>query len=364
MKQITNEEKGRTAILPDLDLETIKENPEIYHQGMQINYIESADNGKGFFVSKTANKTIEDALKLPPQKKLFREFFFENELACLFSDYGTGKSILAVQIADALTGGDNSFIKCETDPETVLYFDFELSDKQFQTRYTETDKFYRFSERLIRVEINPDADIPKGTTFEDHILNEIEKIVLEKEAKTLIVDNITYLRQDNEKAKDALFLMKNLKNLKSKHCLTVLCLAHTPKRDQSRPIGKNDLAGSKMLANFFDSIFAIGESNKQGGFKYLKQIKTRNSEMIYHSENIMLCEIEKIGSCLKFILNGFGVEADHLKQMTNKDSAELDQSILKLHKDKPFLSNNSIAKELGTNHTRVGRVLKKYDAEK
>ena len=43
----------------------------------------------------------------------------------MFADSNVGKSILAVQIADRIARTDN-----------VLYLDFELSEKQFQLRYT------------------------------------------------------------------------------------------------------------------------------------------------------------------------------------------------------------------------------------
>jgi hypothetical protein len=37
--------------------------------------------------------------------------------------------------------------------------------------------------------------------------------------------------------------MEHLKSLKSKHDLTILILAHTPKRDFNKPISNNDLQG-------------------------------------------------------------------------------------------------------------------------
>jgi hypothetical protein len=61
----------------------------------------------------------------------------------------------------------------------------------------------------------------------------------------LIIDNLTYLRDETENARNALPLMKFLKELKSKHGLSILALAHTPKRDSSKPLGRNDLQGIK-----------------------------------------------------------------------------------------------------------------------
>src|SRR5690606_40367234 len=115
--------------------------------------------------------------------------------------------------------------------------------------------------------------------------------VLFRSAKILIIDNLTYLKNETEKAKDALPLMKHLKALKSKYGLSILALAHTPKRDLSKPITRNDLQGSKMLINFCDSSFAIGESFNDKHLRYIKQIKARNTEIIFDSENVGVCQI-------------------------------------------------------------------------
>jgi hypothetical protein len=87
--------------------------------------------------------------------------------------------------------------------------------------------------------------------------------------------------------------MKHLKALKNKYGLSILALAHTPKRDLSKPITRNDLQGSKMLINFCDSSFSIGESSSDKNIRYLKQIKARNTEIIYDTENVCVCQIDK-----------------------------------------------------------------------
>jgi hypothetical protein len=76
----------------------------------------------------------------------------------LFADTNVGKSILAVQIADNVARGEAyGLLCCETKAQKVIYFDFELSDKQFEGRYSEknNDYFtnhYQFSENFYRAE--------------------------------------------------------------------------------------------------------------------------------------------------------------------------------------------------------------------
>ena len=98
---------------------------------------ESKNENKGLFTLKTANHWIEQAKNRPIPKMLFGEFWLEGELCILFADTNLGKSILAVQIGNSICKGDRiPGFKFEIQKQTILYFDFELSDKQFENRYS------------------------------------------------------------------------------------------------------------------------------------------------------------------------------------------------------------------------------------
>ena len=204
---------------------------------------------------RTANKCIEEAKLKPIPKMLFSEFWHENELCILFADTNLGKSILAVQIADSISKGISiNRFRLQAKKQAVLYFDFELNDKQFEKRYSRDYKnHYRFDDTLFRINLN--AECADFEEFESRLFSSIEEMIPVTKAKTLIVDNLTYLNAHSaETAKEALPLMKRLKELKQKHGLSILILAHTPKRYGLVPISNNDLAGSKHLSNFADSI--------------------------------------------------------------------------------------------------------------
>ena len=105
----------------------------------ELQTIVKSDNSKGnLFAVQTANMWMNEAKSRPVPKMLFGEFWFEGELCILFADTGKGKSILAVQIADSISRGErvNSFT-LEAARQKVLYFDFELSAKQFEARYSQ-----------------------------------------------------------------------------------------------------------------------------------------------------------------------------------------------------------------------------------
>lgn len=317
-----------------------------------------AKESKGLFTVKTASRWIEQAKTRPIPKMLFGEFWFEGELCILFADTNLGKSILAVQIGNSISKGEQiRGFKLETPKQPILYFDFELSDKQFENRYSiKFEQHYNFDSNFIRVEINPDAFAPDNISNEDYLNHSLERSITETGAKVLIIDNLTYLKNETEKAKDALPLMKHLKALKNKYGLSILALAHTPKRDLSKPITRNDLQGSKMLINFCDSSFSIGESHSDKNLRYLKQIKQRNTEQIYDAENVCVCQIDKPLNFLLFEFVNFGKEWEHLKQHTEKDKENLNEKVIELKQQGRSL--REIGAELGISHMKVSRILK------
>ena len=299
----------------------------------------------GIFTGKTVNMTIEEAAKRPIPRQLWHELWFENELCILYADTNLGKSIYAVMVADKIS-----------QDEKVVFFDFELTDKQFQIRYSdENGNSHHFSDNLYRFEINSDGDF--SDDIETQINDSMKSVIEMTGAKVIIVDNLTYLCVETEKAKSALPLMKSLKNLKNKYGLSILCLAHTPKRNLSNPITRNDLAGSKTLINFCDSAFAIGESARDKSIRYVKQIKSRNSEIKYDSGNVILYQIIKEnGNFLKFDFIDYGSEREHLKETSEKDKKALEVNVIELHRQGKTL--REIGLEVGISHMTVGRILK------
>ena len=293
---------------------------------------------------KTANETIIEAQRRPNPTPLWLTLWYEGEACCLFADSNLGKSIYAVQIGEVIAY-----------TQKVLYFDFELSDKQFQLRYTdEEDHLYQFSNNFYRVEI--DRESLDMASFEDTLINNIEAAALQYGAKVLIIDNLTWLCCNSEQGEDAGQFMKRLMALKKKHNLSLLIIAHTPKRNLSSPITANDLAGSKKLYNFFDSCFAIGQSAKDIGLRYIKQMKNRHGEFVYDAENVIVCQIEKIDAFLQFTTIGYATEREHLKRPNENEVSQEIISVKEL--DQQGLSVREIARQLSMSKSKVHRILK------
>lgn len=303
----------------------------------------------GMFTVKTFNQVLTAAVKRGELAQLFDEFWFENETCCLFGDSNVGKSILAVQIARDIAKNGRK----------VLYFDFELSEPQILRRYSdsETKRCYSFPNNLYHVSLNHMMSAYSVDELPDQIINQIENLVKETSASVMIIDNLTWIAYNSRSAKMASELMKRLSAMKAQYKLSMLILAHTPKRNLSKPINQNDLAGSRMIMNFLDSAFAIGCSSKDPRIRYIKQIKVRYTEMKYGGDNVWLCEIESIRSFLTFRRFDYGIESEHLKTHKDDDKEALIAKIKVMRAS--GMSIREIAVELGMSPATVDRYSKK-----
>lgn len=332
----------------------IKEIPVVYKSNSSFDI--------GMFNIRTANQCLYEASTKPIPMMLFDSFWFQGEVCILFADTNLGKSVLAVQIGDSISRGKSILgLKQELEKTNVLYLDFELSDKQFEKRCSNDYKnHYSFSDNFYRAEINPES-ISDEISFEEYLKNSLITTVQEQNIKVIIIDNLTWLSNETEKAKNALPLMKDLQKIKTKYNLSLLLIAHTPKRDLTKPISQNDLQGSKMLINFCDSCFAIGQSTKDPNLRYIKQIKVRNTDKTYNSENVLVCQVLKDINFVKFEFIEFGSEKEHLKTISNSEKEKMEIEIIEMKKNNPHYSFREIGRKFKINHNRVKRIIDRYN---
>jgi hypothetical protein len=323
-------------------------------------------NWDNLFNLKSANEWMEDAKKRPEPKALFGDFWLEGELSILFSDTNRGKSTLAMQIAEAIARGV-SVAPFEAAPpaQKVLYFDFELSEKQFEARYSTIDKdgsrsHYRFSDNLLRAQSAVHDELPSGyKSMAEFVHISFTSLLRKTGARIVIVDNVTFLKGVNESASAAAQLMKALKYLKDYYGLSILVLAHTPKLPFTSTFSLNDLQGSKMLSNFADNVFAIGASHQAKDLRYLKHLKPRNVDIRYDAANVILYRIKKSSEFLHFEFVGYGRERDHLVwryEYSDGERAKLIIVAKKLYA--AGKSQRRVALVLGVSPTTVNRYLK------
>lgn len=317
------------------------------------------DNGQNLFTLHTANDWITIEQHSPPPQMLFGEFWYQDELCILFADTNAGKSILAVQIGNGIAEGRpiGPFATHARNAK-VLYVDFELTAKQFQTRYcNELNGGFRFHNHFYRAQFDNGANLPFNyKTVDDYISAGLNQQIKKTGATVLIIDNISCLRNGIEHISGAVPLMKHLKALKTQYNLSVLVLAHTPKRNPTRPLSANDLQGSKMLINFADSAFAIGTSSTNKQQRYLKQIKQRSGPQVFGEENVCLCHISKPMNCLQFEFTDFDHERQHLRSYTVAARLELAQKAAELSTQ--GLNQRQISQQLNISLGYVNKLIR------
>jgi hypothetical protein len=329
------------------------------------------ENPRAALKAMDMNEVMIKAANALPKSLLVGDLIKWNDVAILFSGPANGKSIFAIQCADAISKGKSllhGHLRNECGEQKVLYFDFELQFSDFKSRYMDASGAqYGFKgENFIRV--GNDEDNP--STFADFAKNAdyiISRNIEKHKPSVVFVDNITALANGATADYEvAARIMDTLMLLKKKYKLTVVVLAHTPKRyNTTVPLSINDLAGSAMLGNYADSIFTVGASKMSDKIKYLKQIKVRSGIKRYDEENVLQVSIEQEGAFLQYktLEEPTGRERDHLTDFNQEDDTDMLREAADLKAQGNGLRKIIAQLGLKMSHTQLGIKLKAYEAE-
>lgn len=337
--------------------------------------VSKVDNGQSPFIVESINKTLEKASKMPIPKMLFSEFIFETDLTLFFAPAGVGKTILAYQIAESIAKGrEIDGFKNESEKQPIIYFDFELSPKQVERRYSQKEgdvwfNQFEFDNNFHRAYYNTDNGVTlTKEIISSWIITECEKIG----AKIVFIDNISWITSNGlESTKEAGPLMQSLNQLKHKYNLTLIVLAHTPKIRKYTPLEEMHLAGSAQITNFADATMCINWSRLNDKYRYIKQIKVRNCHKVYNEQNVATLETKYIEP--NFL--GFEMmipdeenkdESNHInfqespltKVYTNESRQENFDKIKELCNNNPEISARDLAIETGLGKSTCATIKK------
>lgn len=314
------------------------------------------------FLARPANAFLEAGENAGPVKsRLLGDYWLEGEMSVLFSETGLGKSALAMQIARALTGGKRfEPFATDIDPVRCAYFDFELTDDQFRLRYTaerpdplDTGKL--FPDALIRLPPQLLRSLPAGfDNYYDFLIESIFQHVEMLKVRSIIIDNITWLNPNVENSPSMQRLMQTLVHIKKNYGVSILLIAHTPKRLSRGPITINHLQGAATLGRFIDSALALGPSRRGHDIRYLKAVKHRSTAGREADAEVATLRILKIGRFLGFDFEGYAMESTHCGWGYGDGSSEaFIESVLELVAAKR--SQRQIAEELNVSASTVRR---------
>ena len=298
MRQMDN----RKAILKKPPSMKVEHVPDSSEENSNSKNIKGGETGtcstkvNSMFTVRTANQRVEDAKSMPVPRKLFGSFIYESGLTIFFGNTHAGKTAVAMNIAQSIASGvPFKGIEMDAEAQKVVYFDFELSDKNFELKSSEEYKnHFKYSDNLSVV--TPDLAKMEGKITAEIIMDSITAVVEQQDAKVLFIDNISWLEQNGlETSKEANKLMKDLWVLsrpkvdkdKISGGYAVIVLAHTTKKDNCEPMTISSLAGSAAVSRYLESCLAINWSVLGKQYRYIKQLKNRWGEEEYGKDNVL-----------------------------------------------------------------------------
>jgi len=315
------------------------------------------------------NEVLKEGALRQSGRMLIGNLIKENEVVILFGDEGTGKSILAFQMADSISKGHSLFniegnhFPNQCPPQKTIFYDFEMEANELFDRYSWDGQPYQFDDNFYRSSINPEfLDFENA---DELIINEIQSTIEIYQPKFVVIDNITYITSESQDPSIATRVMKRLLALQKRFQLTILVIAHTPKRDPSLPIESRHLAGAKSLSNFSKSIIAVSHSKKDPDKRYIKHLKCRNGRKIHDADNVIEAVIVNESKRIEYEFYGYSAEKEHLEVVASEESKSLIISrAVDLHKE--GVGYRGIARTINDEysiswaHTTVMRQVQKY----
>src|SRR5258706_5179079 len=259
---------------------------------------------EGHVSSQPLNDWIVEQKGVAAGRAFFGEFWLEGEMAMLFANAGQGKSVLAMEIAEAIAHGKPvGPLSMTAGKRKVLYVDLEMNVRQVTMRYTADGdgggtlkKRHRFPADLRRVELDADRLLSGNSPEQTAGLfgQRIESEVKQHGATVLVIDSLTALKRSYYGSNELLPILRTLKRLARNHELSILVLADAPVAERSQSLTLSGLGGLKAAADAADSVLAIGASRHDPCGRYVKQLFSRSTPIVFSALHVPLFLLKKI----------------------------------------------------------------------
>src|SRR5690606_35639211 len=222
----------------------------------------------------TFKQLAEKGKDLKPLKKVFGNFILEGSTTLFPSERGIGKSMLAMELAIAISSGYKKFVGEELEINgNVLYVNLELGENTLSRRLTE---LYR--------------GVSQKSEFQTHCLTsnsglselreQIQQYCAEYHPVLIIIDNLrtAFNGKDNEKNKEMTSMILDIKKLKEEANTSVLIIHHTKKGTGNQLTNSDMQSGAGALSDLVDADFFLRKSGRDKNLRLLKRVKARECE--------------------------------------------------------------------------------------
>lgn len=301
-----------------------------------------------------ANDCIASVKHFKWPQRLFDEFWREGELALLFGPPGVGKSLFAVQLAEALARGRTiGMFRMQGYRRRTLYVDLVMSAAKFRLRYSNFPLFvsgearpYKFSESLFRARPGPDAAIGAW----------LRKRIRDDRVGVVIIDDLAALRLTGDGTAESLRVMRELKEIVDEQGISMLVLASSRPPAKGALVEESNLRRTQAVCEVADNVFAIGNHPQKAGRRYFIQTRSRHFKAVWNEANAPVCQIGlEDDVLLSFIFEG---------SLAAKLDPEVQRTICEIKAAKDGGSSfRKIARELQIPISRAIRLYKKWTPE-
>ena len=295
------------------------------------------------FTLRRVNECISGLGHCGGGEPLFDGFWRAGELALMLGPAGAGKSVLAVQIADALARGRGmEGFEMPAGRRKVLYVDLAFSDRQFGERYSyyspnaRLAKSYKFARNLYR---------GRPAAAED-LCEWLEAAVRDNGFDAVIVDDLSAVKRTHDGIRETLAAMRRLKKLCDESGVAILAITGCDAPLTGRMVRMGDMGRSRVLCGVADSVIALGPGAGDVGEQCLVQLRVRNGTIFWKEGRAPAGRVERLENGLL----GFRFDK-RFHPYIDKATLELINRIRAMRqRSKTF---KAIAAELGISKTRA-----------
>lgn len=278
--------------------------------------------------------------------QLLGKLIYSGDIAIVYGEFGTGKSTLALQIAEDIATGKRSQILLEEDdqglhkPQEVLYYDGEMDATDYNKIYGDYDVSSIKNITLIR-----GFYFPSPKEWLEDLENRLATV---KTNVTVFLDNLSCLTSAISGNVIREFFLNDLKRIQQDYSkqgveVTFVFMAHTNK--------EGELAGSQNISNFGTNVIGLFKSENKD-FIYMQTTKNRKYGDM--ARKIFLLQKKQTEDGRMYMAN-----MGEAKKSTTKEDDDEGKSFYALHKEGK--TDLEIAEMVGYSRETVNRKRKAYE---
>ena len=209
-------------------------------------------------------------MEFPEHPFLVRDLFSEHSVNLLAGEEGSGKSLLAMNLALAVAGGAASWLHYKIAKHgKVLYLNNELGFEDFARRLMVMSKgFIGKLDHLV---------IPKEVPAIVDCWDSLEDTCRDESPCLIIVDCLYFAHdQDENDSSSMKSLMRKFLALRDRYDLAVLLVHHLKKNSRTEKMHNDQMRGSNVFGGITDTVLQIRRSDKDETKRIIKPTKLRH----------------------------------------------------------------------------------------